>query len=164
PNSNNPCILDACNAGVPSSTPKTGASCGTGMQCTAAGTCAPIPCGNGTIDTGEECDGANLNGSSCTALRFQAGTLACSSTCSFATSGCSTCGDGLITGGELCDGTQLGTTTCATLGHAPGTLVCNATCDGFDTTGCTGGYVTGNTGFTGKVCIDGLRYGAPNQN
>jgi hypothetical protein len=165
PNSNNPCILDACTNGVPSSTPKPpGTACGTGMQCNASGTCAPIPCGNGVIDSGEECDGANLNGATCTSLGFQTGTLACSGTCSFNTSGCSTCGDGLITGGELCDGSALGTATCSSLGHAPGTLACDATCDGYDTTGCTGGYIAANTSFTGKVCVDGLRYGAPNQN
>ncbi len=45
-------------------------------------------CGNGVIDTGENCDGSNLNGSSCTALGFQSGTLKCTASCQFDASGC----------------------------------------------------------------------------
>jgi YVTN family beta-propeller protein len=38
-------------------------------------------CGNGTIETGEECDGAALDGQSCTSLGFSSGTLTCRPLC-----------------------------------------------------------------------------------
>jgi hypothetical protein len=126
-------------------------------------TSACTTCGNGVIETGEECDGANLGGATCQSLGFQKGTLACNGTCSFDVSGCSTCGDGIISGTEVCDGTNTGTTTCTSLGHAPGTLGCSAACDSFDTTPCDGGWILANTNFTGKVCVDGMRYGSPSQ-
>src|SRR5262249_22822225 len=48
-------------------------------------------CGDGSLEPGEECDGSlfpsDLN--SCTALGFTGGTLGCTSTCFFDTSGCS---------------------------------------------------------------------------
>jgi hypothetical protein len=46
-------------------------------------------CGNGAIDSGEQCDGSNLNGESCSSLGFSGGTLSCSNSCTFNTSGCS---------------------------------------------------------------------------
>lgn len=48
-------------------------------------------CGNGRIDSGEDCDGTNLNGKTCATLSgatYTGGTLACSSSCTFVTSGC----------------------------------------------------------------------------
>jgi len=44
-------------------------------------------CGNGVIDTGEQCDGSNLNSQTCEGLGFTGGTLSCSY-CAFDTSGC----------------------------------------------------------------------------
>jgi hypothetical protein len=61
-------------------------------------------------------------------------------------------------GSEPCNGTDLKGATCQSLGHAPGTLACNATCTGFDVSGCTNGYVEADTGFTGKVYFDGIRW------
>jgi serine protease AprX len=49
-------------------------------------------CGDGIIDSGESCDGADLDGESCTSLEYTGGTLACSGSCTFDTSGC-TSGD-----------------------------------------------------------------------
>ncbi len=53
---------------------------------------APSPqpnlCGNGTIDAGEECDGSNLNNTSCTTLGFSAGIVSCSASCAFVTAQC----------------------------------------------------------------------------
>jgi hypothetical protein len=47
------------------------------------------PCGNGVIDQGEECDGANLGGSSCVDHGFDGGVLSCDPVvCVFDTSGC----------------------------------------------------------------------------
>jgi hypothetical protein len=50
--------------------------------------CAPTTCGNGTIETGEDCDGSNLNGSTCQSLGFLGGTLSCSGACTYDTSAC----------------------------------------------------------------------------
>ncbi len=65
-------------------------------------------CGNGAIDSGEECDGANLAGQDCVGLGYLAGTLACGGDCLFDTSACSNsiCGNGLIEGSEQCDGSD----------------------------------------------------------
>lgn len=56
---------------------------------------------------------------------------------------------------------DVGAATCESLGHAPGALACNATCDGFDATGCDGGFLAANAGFTGKPCFDGVKFGQP---
>lgn len=55
----------------------------------------PVPvCGDGTIDAGEQCDGANLGGASCTTRGFTGGTLSCSASCTFVTSSCTNGGGG----------------------------------------------------------------------
>lgn len=46
------------------------------------------PCGNGTIEDPEECDGADINDATCEAADFGTGTVACSSECTFDFSGC----------------------------------------------------------------------------
>jgi len=51
-------------------------------------------CGNGYIDTGEQCDGSNLGGATCQSLGYNSGTLSCSSLCAYNTSNCSTGGNG----------------------------------------------------------------------
>jgi hypothetical protein len=45
-------------------------------------------CGNGWLDSGEQCDGSRLDGQSCTTLGYDAGTLSCSSSCVFEVSAC----------------------------------------------------------------------------
>ena len=45
-------------------------------------------CGNGVIDQGEECDGANLAGQTCLTRGFSSGTLTCNSNCTINTSQC----------------------------------------------------------------------------
>ena len=44
-------------------------------------------CGNGIIDSGEQCDGSKLNGKSCSTQGFSGGSLSCSN-CAFNTSAC----------------------------------------------------------------------------
>jgi len=51
-------------------------------------------CGNGVLETGEQCDGSNLNGQSCTGLGYTGGTLSCNSSCTFNTSACTSGGGG----------------------------------------------------------------------
>ncbi len=46
-------------------------------------------CGDGSLNAvGEQCDGGDLGGESCTSIGFGGGTLACDGTCAFDTSGC----------------------------------------------------------------------------
>ena len=52
---------------------------------------------------GEECDGGDLNGQTCTSLGRGDGPLACNADCTFDTSACATCGNGAVEGGESCD-------------------------------------------------------------
>jgi hypothetical protein len=80
-----------------------------------------ILCGNGTLDSGEQCDAGDKNSD----------TGDCLTTCVKAT-----CGDGFVNAGkEQCDGHNLLGTVCANLGFGSGTLSCNAACQ-FDTSGC----------------------------
>src|SRR3989338_10019043 len=62
---------------------------GVNLQVTINGTC-----GNGTIDSGEECDGSNLNGKSCSTQGFSGGTLSCNTNCTLNTSACTSSGGG----------------------------------------------------------------------
>ncbi len=48
----------------------------------------PVLCGNGIVDSGEECDGGNLSGETCVTQEFDSGQLACFSVCKFDTSNC----------------------------------------------------------------------------
>ena len=61
------------------------------------------PCGNGRIDSGEDCDKDNLGGRNCLNLGFSGGTLACSPQCRFDTAACFYCGDNQVNTGEECD-------------------------------------------------------------
>jgi hypothetical protein len=48
-------------------------------------------CGNGVVESGEACDGAELDGETCSSVTVGArtmGTLKCSSQCTFDTTGC----------------------------------------------------------------------------
>jgi len=94
-------------------------------------------CGNNQLDSGEDCDGAQLGTSTCQSLGYDTGSLACDSGCAFDTSSCTmfSCGDGQVTGIEDCDGANLNSTTCLSLGFLGGALSCTANC-GFDTGSC----------------------------
>ncbi len=50
---------------------------------------ATVPgCGDTAIGVGEQCDGSNLGGSSCSSLGFTGGSLSCTSACTFNTISC----------------------------------------------------------------------------
>jgi hypothetical protein len=121
-----------------------GVACEPGQSCV-AGVCTSSQqpgavCGNGVIEAGEQCDGANLGGQTCQGLGFTGGTLACGPNCTFVTSGCTgqgpVCGNGVVEADEQCDGSDLGGHTCQGLGFTGGTLACGPSCT-FDTSGCT---------------------------
>jgi hypothetical protein len=81
-------------------------------------------CGNDRVDTGEQCDGADLGGHSCTTLGFNLGTVSCDAQCRVDTTACvKLCGNGRVDPGEGCDGTA-GALTCADWGYK----VCTPTC------------------------------------
>lgn len=112
-------------------------------------------CGNGALDSGEECDGSNLNSKTCQTQGFQSGTLSCNASCKLNASGCTngnvtTCGNGTLDSGEECEGSNLNGKTCLTQGFQSGTLSCSATCT-LDTTGCIGSSGGGVTCGNGKV-------------
>ena len=47
-------------------------------------------CGNGIVESGEQCDGSNLAGQTCIGLGYDGGTLSCNQDCTFNTSQCTT--------------------------------------------------------------------------
>lgn len=101
-----------------------------------------LACGNGTIDAGEVCDGAAPITVACTDFGFSGGTLACTASCTFDTSGCTglpplpVCGNGVKEGSEECDGAAPVGETCATQGFDSGTIGCTLTCE-FDLSDCS---------------------------
>lgn len=48
----------------------------------------PETCGNGALDSGEDCDGTELGGASCDSLGYSGGDLACAADCSFDDAAC----------------------------------------------------------------------------
>lgn len=68
--------------------------------------CKTESCGDGVVQSGlgEECDGSNLNGNSCTTFGYSVGNVTCSGTCKLVKTGCSAvCGNGTKETGEGCD-------------------------------------------------------------
>jgi deleted-in-malignant-brain-tumors protein 1 len=98
---------EACDDGNGASGDGCSSSCTveSGWACSGSpSSCAPV-CNNGILTPPEQCDGANLNGASCTSLGYTGGTLGCSNTCQYNTSACTstTCGNGMVDDGETCD-------------------------------------------------------------
>ncbi len=56
-------------------------------------------CGNNIKESGEQCDGTDLNNKTCVSLGYSGGTLVCSPACVFNTSGCTSGGGGGGSGG-----------------------------------------------------------------
>ncbi|MBU1221001.1 hypothetical protein KKF34_20025 [Myxococcota bacterium] len=109
----------------------TGGTLGCNDDCTYdTSACERANCGNGEIDEFEDCDGPNLNESTCETEGFYGGELFCNPvTCRFDTNSCTgRCGDGVIQGdkGEDCEESLMTGVTCGTHGYHPGTLECNS--------------------------------------
>jgi len=51
-------------------------------------------CGNNIKETGEQCDGSDLGGATCSSRGFSGGTLSCGASCDFNTSACTSGGGG----------------------------------------------------------------------
>jgi hypothetical protein len=88
----------------------------------------PLTCGNGTIDTGEACDGNELNGMNCESLGYTGGQLKCGSGCAFDETGCSG-GTSFQQFGEKCGGSH-------------GSCLAGLTCVLFNQSGTQEGYCT----------------------
>lgn len=68
---------------------------------------ATVPgCGDGAIGSGEQCEGSNFGGSSCSSLGFSGGSLSCTSACTFNTSQCTSVSSGGGGGGGGGGGAQ----------------------------------------------------------
>ena len=78
--------------------------------------CGAFGCGDGFIEVGESCDGANLDGQTCVSQGFDIGVLACAADCSFDTSGCQSYGGDCCAahGGPGCDNVACTAQVCAT--------------------------------------------------
>jgi hypothetical protein len=83
----------------PEPQPPLGGSGGAGGDGGATGGEEPVPCGNGRIDPGEDCDGDDLQGVACGDLGLGPGELACTATCTLDAGDCalieSLCANGL---------------------------------------------------------------------
>jgi parallel beta-helix repeat protein len=100
-------------------------------------------CGNGILETGEECDGTSTGNAVCASLGCSGGDPTCTPQCTLnygTCTGCPVCGNGIKELGEDCDGSDLGGATCESLGHCSlmGGLACTASCR-FNTAGCSCG-------------------------
>ena len=138
-----------------------GAACGDKV-CNGDETCSTcaidcgVCCGNGAIDMGEVCDGANFSGKSCFSQKGAgwAGNLVCAGGCKTVDSSLCTpiCGDNITVGAEICDGSELSGQTCITTpGFNNGPLSCKVDCSGFDTSKCHPSPPTCNAGVAGTV-------------
>jgi hypothetical protein len=124
-------------------------------------------CGDGEINSGEQCDGGEWGQiEGCTDFGFTGGILYCDASCKFDTGNCYSsgqpyCGDGSIDQGEHCDGAALGAATSCTLfdSFTGGVLQCSSGCD-YDTQGCTaplgGSYCGDGTIDGGEQCEGGV--------
>lgn len=115
-----------------------------------------ITCGNNIKETGEVCDGTDLNSQTCATQGFTSGPLSCAANCnSFVTSSCVTtlCGNGNIDSGEQCDGVNLNGQTCLSQGFSTGTLSCTACA--FNTSSCVAAVCGNSVIDAGEQCDDG---------
>ncbi len=118
-------------------------------------------CGNGVIDNGEACDGADLGGLGCGDLGFDGGTLACTGACGYDTSACTTievCNDGVDNDGD--GAVDCHDSDCATDASCPacgnGVIDPSEDCDGAE----IGGVSCTDIGYDGGVlgCTPGCEF------
>jgi hypothetical protein len=72
---------------TPTQTPSSSSTSSSSGNSTSS-TSSTKSCGDGTIQSDEQCDGSNLNNQTCKSRGFAGGTLSCNSNCTFNTSGC----------------------------------------------------------------------------
>ncbi len=110
-------------------------TCPYGCQGGACLNTSPTYCGNGIVETGEECDG---NYRTCVDYAGRPGMQNCTPNCTWGQ--CiyaGYCGDGIQVPPEECDEDDLGGMTCVDLGNfTGGVLACDTATCMFDTSGC----------------------------
>jgi hypothetical protein len=113
-------------------------------------------CGDGVLDTGEACDGAELGGETCaTQQPGSVGTLTCTPLCQLDASGCTLCGNGVASYGEACDcGTDPNNLPmgCDDVNGGPGAN-CDVHCNAIQTGDCC--VVVQGLGATDVVLCEG---------
>jgi hypothetical protein len=88
-----------------------------------------VVCGDDLVEQEEACDGAVFAGRTCATQGFYDGTLACTTTCTLDTGGCSgACGDGIVNGPEVCDAALAVAPSCRMQGFLGGVPGCTAGC------------------------------------
>ena len=126
--------------------------------------CTVATCGNNTIEPGEECEGFDLNNTTCADLGYHRGTLACGDDCHFDLVGCEgfgRCGDAQINKPyEECEGINHDGLACEDFGYYGGELYCTDQCQ-FDLNQCEGECGDGvlQTGLPGMESCDGAELG-----
>lgn len=96
--------------------------------------CVPNTCGNGVVETPEECD--RPDAISCASVIGGAGTFTCGSDCRWDYSGCQRCGNRHLNGLEPCDGDRFADgVSCEAFGYSGGLMDCLPSCQP-DTRGC----------------------------
>lgn len=133
-------------------------SCGGGGV---AGQCGPAlaACGNGIIDAGEQCDGANLSGQSCSTLGYAGGTLSCNPMCAFNVGACTApivCGNGLLEAGESCDdGNATNGDGCSSTCQVEQGFICSGTPSVCILSLANGNVCSSNSQCQSSFCVDG---------
>jgi hypothetical protein len=137
-----------------------------------SGCTQPLECGNGRLDSGEDCDGTIFGAiDQCTDYTaFTGGTLRCTNNCRLDTTQCTVgarCGNGVIDREEECDGTNLGPLTGRCRDYSPSTFTGgNITCNNcaLDTSRCQGIIGTCGDGIINiNEDCDGTIFGAIDQ-
>jgi hypothetical protein len=100
-------------------------------------------CGNGIRSESEECDGADLGGTTCTPTTYEGGSPSCRKDCTLDYGTCWRCGDGLTTAGEVCDDGDANRDDWRSERH------CNATCTAIAP------YCGDGSTTDGEACDDG---------
>lgn len=101
-------------------------------------TCTPRFCGDGIVNTIEQCDGSAPTTLGCPSFGYYTGTLGCTPVCRVDLTTCSgRCGDGIVdpTHFEYCDTAPPVVDACLGLGQDLGPPRCNLAC-GADLSGC----------------------------
>jgi len=120
-------------------------------------------CGNGTIESNEECDGTNLHSETCVTLNvgYTRGTLRCDSYCLFDTSACTYCGDYECESGETVSNCQVDCQFAVNCGNGiceTGETISNCPSDCYANGVCGNGIVESGedcdgSNLGGKTCL-----------